>query len=213
MNEEEDERISPKTPFVDVEEESGRDRGLFTGIDREFLLGVKDYEHRVSVAERKQDIRKRIKNSLLDLRYLSFIEEDQRERIFEDLEENTDLGELREAVACLVQFLRLGLEDGNSWIEEAVSDGVERALLAERSGSTYGPARVTTEIHEKRPYDLDRLENQFREGRGHTLTTDEIGVLVRSGRISGEEIERLATDRSENPTFGSGNIPEEFKNG
>lgn len=47
-----------------------RDRGMLAPVDREFLLGEKEYEHRQSVHNRREKIRSRVRNTYLDFSLL-----------------------------------------------------------------------------------------------------------------------------------------------
>lgn len=61
-----------------------RDRGFLAPIDRAFLRGEKDYEHRQSTYDRRQTIRDRTRNALLDFAVLyEHLSDDQREKILE----------------------------------------------------------------------------------------------------------------------------------
>jgi hypothetical protein len=185
----------------DAEEEWNRPRGLYTGTDRQFLWGVKEYDSSVARSNRRLEIRNRTVNSLRDLFYLTLIEDDQQQRVFEQLDENTDAGELRDAVASLVTFLYVGLDDSERWLEETITDGVSNAVHAERDRETYGFPDVQVDINVERGFNLDELEERL-HGRAHTLTPEEIGVLVRSGRVSADELDDLDDNRNDNPTMG-----------
>lgn len=196
----EDDHTSPDEAKADVpmfgveaEEEWNRPRGIYTGTDRKFLWGVKEYTDRpVSRSNRRGEIRERTINSLRDLLYLSLIDDERRERIFDEVNETTDPGELRDAVASLIEFLYLGLDDREKWLTETVTDGVANALHAETSPGTYGFPSVDVDIDTEKGYNLDELEERLRDGYAHTLTAAEVGALVKMGRVDREDLEELA---------------------
>lgn len=61
-----------------------RNRGFLTSTDREFLRGEKVYEHRQSTYDRRQTIRDRTRDALLDFAVLyEHLSDDQREKILQ----------------------------------------------------------------------------------------------------------------------------------
>lgn len=174
-----------------------RDRGIFTDTDREFLLGLKDYANDESVSERRGYVRDRTKNALMDLAYLSMIDDRRRRKIFELLDEETDDGAVRLAVETLIEFLYMGLDRDVEWFEETIAHGISTAISKQQGDDTeyYAGASidagVDVDIDITRGYDVDEIEERFRAGHGNTLSPAEVGVLVRTGRLDTDELEAL----------------------
>jgi len=167
-------------------------RGMLTDTDRRFLWGLKEYPHESTVSDRRTSIRSRVEAGLRDLSYLSMLSERSRESVFTDLEDHTPPGQLRDAVASLVEFLYIGLDGDQEWFEEAIAHGISNAESELREGDFYAgagvDAGVDVEIDVTRGYDVDEIEKRFRAGRGHTLTPTEVGVLVVSGCVTPEDL-------------------------
>lgn len=199
FDDEEDEAPPPSEavlPWVEDEWEDRfeRDRGMLTDTDRQFLWGVKTYDSKVTRSERRRAIRERVEHTLLDLFYLTMLDDDQRERVFEAIEGGQEPGELRSAVASLVEFLYLGLDGDVEWFEETLSHGIHNAEreLQDNEKTFYAGASVDAgvdvDIEVTRGYDVGEIEARLRSGRGNTLTPAEVGVLVREGRVDEEDI-------------------------
>lgn len=181
----------------DWEEEYERSRGILTDTDRKFLWGITSYKHAQTTSDRKSKIRERIVNGIKDLSYLTRLSGDQRGKIFEKIDKKSDSGELRSAVASLLQVLYLELDGDIEWFEETIAHGIsnaEREMKDEDktfySGSGVD-AGVSVDIQVTRGYDVDEIEERFRSGLGHTLTPAEVGVLVREGRVDPDELPAL----------------------
>lgn len=186
------------------EERYERPRGMLTDTDRKFLWGNVEYKHQNTGINRRKDIRGRVENGVLDLFYLTMLEDRDRERIFEELEANTDPGELRSAIAGLVHFLYLGLDGDLEWFEETLVHGIGNAeYTLGKEGTRYGQAEVNADITVSHGYNVDEIESRYQAGRGNTLTPAEIGVLVRAGRLDPGDFEKLRTDGPDpdNPVF------------
>jgi len=179
------------------EDEHERPRGILTDTDRQFLWGVKEYDSKVTTSERRRAIRERVEHSLRDLSYLMKLEEFQREKVFDSLEGDTRTGELRSAVATLIQFLYHGLDGDIEWFEETIAHGISNAENDLRDDDTTyyaggeADAGVDVDINVRRGFNVDRIERQLRSGEGHTLTPTEIGVLAREGRLGEGDVHTL----------------------
>ena len=190
----------PDAPWPN-ETDWNRDRGFLTDVDRQFISGAKEYDSSVGRSNRRRSIRERTQNGLQDLKYLPLLEAKQRERIFEQIDEELRPDELRNCIASLTTFLYLGMEDPESWVEDAVEIGVRDGLSATRTGSSWGFPEVSVEIDSNPAHDLDQLEETFKDDH-HWLTNEEVGVLVRSGRLSPEAVDDLQSDRENSVIFG-----------
>jgi len=115
-----------------------------------------------------------------------FLEPDEREKVFEELgEDGTD-----EAIASMVAFAYLGVDQDTTRLEECIGRGVLGAANADklfRSSGRATDADVSIDI-EYNP-DVEKLYRRFEKGR--QLSDADVGVFVRSGKLDVEEIERL----------------------
>lgn len=193
----------------DWEEKRERPRGMLTDTDRQFMWGVKEYPHESTASNRRADIRERMENGLRDLFYLTMLSDRDRERILDDLEEHGEPGELRSAIASLIQFLYIGLDADEEWFEETLAHGIgnaENELLPDDKTYYSGAsveAGVDVEIDIKRGFDVDEIEERLRAGRGTTLTPAEVGVLVREGRVDEGDIWDLSHGKGGTPDHES----------
>lgn len=201
MSEDDNDTITPSdalqaTIAEDWEERYKRPRGILTDTDRQFLWGVKEYPHQTTEANRRQDIRQRVENGILDLGYLDKIDPGDRGRIIGDLREDTGVGEFHSAVATLIEFLYLGL-GGDSNAVDTIEDMVQSGVLhgAETGGKEFlrseevGDVTVTIEI--ERVPDADELYRKYKESDADSLSSTEIGILVRAGKLTPEDLEDL----------------------
>lgn len=212
MNEENDPSL-PDSPFWPTgdewEEKHERPRGLLTDTDRQFMWGVKEYPHESTASNRRADIRERMENGLRDLFYLTMLSDRDRERILDDLKEHGEPGELRSAIASLIQFLYIGLDADEDVLAETLAHGIgnaENELLPDDKTYYSGAsveAGVDVEIDIKRGFDVDDIEERLRAGRGTTLTPAEVGVLVREGRVDEEDIWNLSHGKGGTPRHES----------
>lgn len=182
-----------------------RPRGILSKTDREYLYGLKDYAHAQTEANRRQEIRERVKNGLLDFPILwLFLDPDERANIFDEMGDE----EVDRSIESMIIFAYLGLDQDRLQLE----DRIEHAVLL---GANYGVADrregkatdVNVSIDIDYQPDVDALYNQFQEGNADQLTPAEIGVLVRAGKIESEDLDEL--EQSEGPTLPSvyvGNI-------
>lgn len=177
--------------------EAERDRGILTDRDRNYLWGQIDYETAAALSQCRRDIRQRAENGLLDLLYLSKLEEGEPDRIMQSLDENAVGGALRNSVASLIEFLYQNVDDPERWLESALVTGIKSAV--QQPGHT--GADISVQIDVAPPMDLDELEDRLRSENSHTLTNEEIGALVNAGRLSADDLEQLHEPPS-NPTMG-----------
>lgn len=164
-----------------------RSRGILSPTDREYLCGLKEYAQPQTDANRRQDIRERVENGLQDFALLwMFLERDEREKVFEELgEDGTD-----EAIASMVAFAYLGIDQDTARLEECIERGVLGAANADklfRSSGRATDADVSIDI-EYNP-DVEKLYRRFEEGG--QLSDAEVGVLVRSGKLDTADFEEL----------------------
>lgn len=170
-----------------------RPRGILSHTDREYLLGLREYKHKQSEANRRQDIRERVVNALEDYLLLRlFLEKEEREKIFEQ-ELDTDL--LNDCLEAMITFVYLGLDQDENRLEEIIERGVLVGANLERNDRSMGDAtNVEATIDIDYDPDVDALHRRMKESGGETLTPAEIGVLVRSGKVDYDDLETLSED-------------------
>ena len=168
-----------------------RPRGILSGTDRKYLCGLKEYAQPQTDANRRQDIRERVVNGLEDFALLSlFLEREERIKVFEELgEEGTE-----EAIASMVSFAYLGLEQDRPRFEECLERGIMAGANTSKLLRSAGRATdVAVSIDVKYDPDPDKLYRRFQNGKD--LTDAEIGVLVRSGRLDGNDLSKFEDSR------------------
>lgn len=170
-------------------DEQVRDRGILSDTDRQFLYGYKEYDSPSSRSERRAIIRERFLNGLQDLWYLPQLDVKQQRRIAEEFEEITREGTPRESLASLVCFLHHTFDQDEEWFEQTISQGIALAEAKQSPESRYGEMNVDVEIDISRGFDLDRIEQDLRNGREDQLTPAELGALLQAGRLESEDLE------------------------
>lgn len=178
-----------------LEEVVDRDRGLFTTSDREFLLGVKEYEYEQSAINKRRDIRDRLYSGLLDLQLLANVDPSERDKLFDSL----DQAELHESISVLIAFVYSGLGGNIEAIEQMIRSGIYKAERGSIEGFGGGARDVEVNIDVTREYDVEEIYARFERNSGDNLTPAEIGVLVREGRLDPDDYEQLAWDSDERP--------------
>jgi len=164
-----------------------RPRGILSPTDRDYLCGLKKYAQPQTDANRRQDIRERVENGLKDFALLwLFLERDEREKVFDKLREDG----ADEAIASMVAFAYLGVDQDTARLEECIERGVLGAANADklfRSAGRATDADVSIDI-EYNP-DIEKLYRRFEDGA--QLSDAEIGALVRSEKLDTADIEEL----------------------
>lgn len=166
-----------------------RERGALTPADREFLLGQKEFDHPQTYTNTRQRIRERIANALLDFGLLpEHLGSEQRQRIFAEMDDD----KLAKSLTHLIYFLYTGLDRDDEEFAELLEDGIYYA----EQDDDFGGGWLTGEIQdvdvsitfERRP-DGDQLYERYQAGE--PLSDSEIGALVRSGRLSEDDLTLL----------------------
>jgi len=171
-------------PLVTPED---RPRGILSATDREYLCGLKEYAQPQTDANRRQDIRERVINGLDDfaLLYL-FLETDEREKVVEELGQD----ETEEAISSMTAFAYLALEQDQPRFEECLERGILMAANRDKLFQSTGRATdANVSISVEYNPDPEKLYRQFEQGKN--ITDAEVGVLVRNGKIEGEDLEEL----------------------
>lgn len=166
-----------------------RPRGILSKVDREFLCGQKEYEHSQSEANRRQDIRERVSNSLQDFVLLAFLlSEDEREQLIQQINpEDLDI-----ELSAMISFMYLCIDQDEDHLEKIIERGVLWGANDQRGSRWSGEAtEVETSIDITYNPNVDQIYDKYTEGDTEHLTPAEIGVLVRSGKLTAEDLDRL----------------------
>lgn len=154
-----------------------RSRGLLTPSDREFLLGRKtDYtEH--SKKQKRNRIRRRVRNAILDFSILfEHLEERDRETVF-----NPD-DEAREAytqgIIDMLGFLHLGTMGYYTPFKDMLAQGVNKAEQ-ELAGSDYRMVTVDFSVDPVGQIDVDEVIDKLEYGSFEEITDEELRAFVR----------------------------------
>ena len=154
-----------------------RDRGILTPSDREFLLGRKtDYtEH--SKKQKRNRIRRRVRNGLLDFTILfEHLSDRDRETVFNPEDEHRDA--YTQGVIDILGFLHLGTMGYYVPFKHMLAQGVNRAEQ-KLAGSDYRMVTVEFNVDPVGQIDLDTVIEKLETGRYEELTDEEIRVFVR----------------------------------
>jgi hypothetical protein len=174
-----------------------RPRGILSTADREYLVGQREYEHPQSEANRKQDIRKRTVNAILDFALLAeHLPDEEREKVFNELYSED---ELPDPSSSIISFLYRGLDGDLERLESIVEEGIYIGANSKKIGRWSGEiADINTSIDVEQRPDRSEVIKKFEQGDADQLTPVEIGVLVRTGQLNEDDLrdlERTVTPR------------------
>ena len=166
-----------------------RDRGILTPSDREFLLGRKtDYtEH--SKKQKRNRIRRRLRNAILDFTILfEHLEERDRETVFNPDDDDRDA--YTRGITDMLAFLHLGTMGYHTPFKHMLSKGVNKAEQ-ELADSDYRMVSVDFNVDPVGRIDVDAVVDKLDSGAFDDLTDEELRAFV---RLLGESDEFDATD-------------------
>ncbi|WP_416841364.1 hypothetical protein [Haloferax sp. DFSO52] len=154
-----------------------RGRGILTPSDREFLLGRKtDYtEH--SKKQKRNRIRRRLRNAILDFSILfESLEDRDRETVFnpdaEDREAYTN------GITDMLAFLHLGTMGYYTPFKDMLAEGVNKAEQ-ELAGSDYRMVTVDFNVEPVGRIDVDAVIDKLEFGEFERLSDEELQAFVR----------------------------------
>jgi hypothetical protein len=162
-----------------------RSRGMLSKTDREYLLGLKDYKNKQSEANRRQDIRDRIKNTLQDFKIVwTLLEEHDRDQVFTSLGDET----VDDSIEAIISFVYLGLNQDIPRIEEAIKRGI---LAGENVSSEGETKQVDVSINIDYYPDVEDAKEKVQNNPLVELTVEEIGVLAKANELKPSHIEKM----------------------
>lgn len=170
-----------------------RPRGILSKTDREYLLGAKDYANEQSEANRRQDIRDRIKSSLKDFKIIwALLEENDRNQVFSSLDDES----VDNSIEAMITFIYLGLEGDIPRMEKAIKRGI---LAGENATSEGETKQVDVSINIDHYPDVEAAKEKMQTNPLVELTVEELGVLAKANELDPSHIEKLNDDRIHAP--------------
>ena len=154
-----------------------RDRGILTPSDRAFLLGRKiDYtEH--SKKQKRNRIRRRVRNAILDFTILfDHLDERDRKTVFdpEDAERDAYTCGITDALA----FFHLGTMGYSTPFKDMLARGVSKGEQ-ELAGSDYRMVNVEFNVDPVGRIDVDSVVEKLDRGSFDEITDEELRAFVR----------------------------------
>jgi hypothetical protein len=154
-----------------------RDRGILTPSDREFLLGRKtDYtEH--SKKQKRNRIRRRLRNAILDFTILfDHLEDRDRETVFNPEDEAREA--YTRGIVDMLGFLHLGTMGYYVPFKDMLGQGVNRAEQ-KLAGSDYRMVTVDFNVDPVGQIDVDDVVDRLESERFDEVTDEELRAFVR----------------------------------
>ena len=170
-------RSSETEPEGGLAYSAERGRGILTPSDREYLLGRKtDYTDH-SKKQKRNRIRRRVRNAILDFTILfEHLEDRDRETVF-----NPD-DDAREAytqgITDMLAFLHLGTMGYYTPFKHMLAQGVNEAEQ-ELAGSDYRMVTVDFNVDPVGRIDVDEVIDKLEFGDFSDLTDEELRAFVR----------------------------------
>lgn len=154
-----------------------RPRGILTPSDREFLLGRKtDYtEH--SKKQKRNRIRRRVRNAILDFSILfEHLEERDRNTVFDPDGEDRDA--YTRGITDMLAFLHLGTMGYHTPFKDMLSRGVGKAEQR-LTGSDYRMVSVEFDVDPVGQIDVDEVVEKLENDQFAQITDEELRAFVR----------------------------------
>ncbi|AEH39193.1 hypothetical protein [Halopiger xanaduensis] len=157
--------------------DSDRPRGILTPSDRDFLLGRKtDYKDH-SKKQKRNRIRRRVRNAILDFSILfEYMEERDRETVFDPDDEDRDA--YTQGITDMLAFLHLGTMGYHTPFKDMLSEGVGKAEQR-LAGSNYRMVNVEFNVDPVGQIDVDEVIAKLENEEFAQLTDEELRAFVR----------------------------------
>ncbi|GAB6880624.1 hypothetical protein JCM17823_28980 [Halorubrum gandharaense] len=173
-----------------------RPRGILTPSDRDFLLGRKtDYtEH--SRKQKRNRIRRRVRNAVLDFSILfEYLEERDRNTVFDP--DDGDRDAYTQGITDMLAFLHLGTMGYHTPFKEMLSEGVGKAEQR-LAGSDYRMVNVEFNVDPVGQINVDEVVEKIEDDEFERITDEELRAFVRllsmSEEFSPEEVREEIKD-------------------
>ncbi|RZV11361.1 hypothetical protein BDK88_0238 [Natrinema hispanicum] len=157
--------------------DSDRPRGILTPSDRDFLLGRKtDYTDH-SKKQKRNRIRRRVRNAILDFSILfEYMEERDRETVFDPDDEDRDA--YTQGITDMLAFLHLGTMGYHTPFKDMLSEGVGKAEQ-QLAGSNYRMVNVEFNVEPVGQIDVDEVVDKLEHEEFAQLSDEELRAFVR----------------------------------
>jgi hypothetical protein len=173
-------------------EEQGR--GIFTPRDREWIVGLREYDIPQQDSNVRGDVVDRIRNSLNDFELLTELDDTTRRRLYKH---HTGAA-VHQYLTEIIEFAYRGVDCDTEVIETAVTSAIYHAEAAEEENKVQS---VDVDIDVEHAPNLEKAKQLLDRGEEYRLSLDEIGALVREGELDEDDLETLG------PAF-DGDLPE-----
>jgi hypothetical protein len=194
------------SPALETAADAERPRGILTPSDRDFLLGRKtDYtEH--SKKQKRNRIRRRVRNAILDFSLLyECLEDRDRQTVFDPDDEDREA--YTRGITDMLAFLHLGTMGYVTPFKDMLSEGVAKSEQR-LAGSDYRMVRVDFNVEPVGQIDVDEVVEKLENDEFAELTDEELRAFVRLLTISdsfspeeaGEEIKDRVDEFAEKLT-------------
>jgi succinate dehydrogenase flavin-adding protein (antitoxin of CptAB toxin-antitoxin module) len=162
---------------TDLARSPDRGRGILTPSDREFLLGRKtDYTDH-SRKQKRNRIRRRLRNAILDFSILfEHLEPRDRETVFDPDDEHRDV--YTQGITDMLAFLHLGTMGYHTPFKHMLSRGVNKAEQ-ELTDSDYRMVTVEFNVDPVGRINVDEVVDKLAEDEFEELTDEELRAFVR----------------------------------
>ena len=154
-----------------------RDRGILTPSDREFLLGRKtDYtEH--SKKQKRNRIRRRIRNAILDFPIIfDHLDDRDRETVFDP--EDDERAAYTQGIVDMLAFLHLGTMGYSTPFKDMLARGVAKGEQ-ELASSDYRMVNVYFNVDPVGRIDADEVIDKLEDGQFDEIADEELRAFVR----------------------------------
>ncbi|AHG01215.1 hypothetical protein HALLA_02235 (plasmid) [Halostagnicola larsenii XH-48] len=157
--------------------DADRPRGILTPSDRDFLLGRKtDYTDH-SKKQKRNRIRRRVRNAVLDFSILfEYLEERDRNTVFDPDDDERDA--YTQGITDMLAFLHLGTMGYHTPFKDMLSEGVGKAEQR-LAGSNYRMVNVEFNVDPVGQIDVDDVVEKLEDEEFAQLTDEELRAFVR----------------------------------
>lgn len=164
--------------------DADRPRGILTPSDRDFLLGRKtDYTDH-SKKQKRNRIRRRVRNAILDFSILfEYMEERDRQTVFDPDDDERDA--YTQGITDVLAFLHLGTMGYHTPFKDMLSEGVGKAEQR-LAGSDYRMVTVEFNVDPVGQIDVDEVIDKLENEEFAQLTDEELRAFVRLLTMSEE---------------------------
>ncbi|RQG89193.1 hypothetical protein EA462_12570 [Natrarchaeobius halalkaliphilus] len=164
--------------------DADRPRGILTPSDRDFLLGRKtDYTDH-SKKQKRNRIRRRVRNAVLDFSILfEYMEERDRNTVFDPDDDERDA--YTQGITDMLAFLHLGTMGYHTPFKDMLSEGVGKAEQR-LAGSNYRMVNVEFNVDPVGQIDVDEVVAKLENEEFAQLTDEELRAFVRLLTMSDE---------------------------